>query len=51
VEEVNTAASETQPTISSDNMTLIITSGPPRTDGFGRADLYISTRTKLRGRR
>ncbi len=34
VEEINTAASETQPTISSDNMTLIITSGPPGRTGL-----------------
>lgn len=49
VAEVNTAYGESQPTISSDGMTLIITSNRP--GGLGATDLYVATRSKLHGRR
>jgi Tol biopolymer transport system component len=45
----NSGSADVQPTISSDQETLIFASA--RTEGFGGLDLYVSTRTKLHGKR
>jgi hypothetical protein len=45
---INTDYDERFPFVSSDGETLYFTSGRP--GGFGALDLYMSTRTKLRGR-
>jgi len=44
---INTAFQEQQACLSSDNQTLLFTSSRP--GGFGGVDLYMTTRTKLRG--
>ena len=44
---VNTAFQENQAYLSSDNQTLLFSSNRP--GGFGGVDLYMTTRTKLRG--
>ncbi len=44
---INTAFIEQNPYLSSDNKTLLFSSDRP--GGFGGLDLYMSTRTKLRG--
>jgi hypothetical protein len=46
---INTAFAEQNPYLSSDNKTLLFTSDRP--GGFGGTDLYMSTRTRLRGHR
>jgi len=46
-DKINTAFLEMQPYLSSDNQTLLFTSSKP--GGFGGLDLYMTTRTKLRG--
>jgi Tol biopolymer transport system component len=48
VSELNTAFADAQPTLSSDGDTLIFNSNRP--GGFGANDLYVVTRTKLRGK-
>ena len=45
---INTASAEQNPYLSSDGKTLFFASDRP--GGFGGQDLYMSTRTKLRGR-
>ena len=44
---VNTSSQEQAPYLSSDGKTLFFSSGRP--GGFGGLDLYVTTRTKLRG--
>jgi hypothetical protein len=44
---VNSAATEQHPSISADRLTLFFTSN--RSGGCGASDLYMTTRTKLRG--
>ncbi|HVS82487.1 MAG TPA: hypothetical protein VHE60_12220, partial [Pyrinomonadaceae bacterium] len=46
---INTAFAEQNPYLSSDNKTLFFASDRP--GGSGGQDLYMSTRTKLRGHR
>jgi WD40 repeat protein len=45
---INTAFQEQQPYVSSDDQILLFTSSRP--GGFGGVDLYITTRTKVRGK-